>query len=32
MFQLDAALQIAGRPITAVDDYTGMLVITITGN
>ena len=32
MFKLNAALQVAGRPITAVDDYTGLLVITITGN
>ena len=32
MFQLDAALIVAGRPITAVDDYVGLLTLTITGN
>lgn len=32
MFQLDANIIIAGRPITAVDDYTGLLTLTITGN
>jgi len=32
LFQLDASLQIAARPITASDDYTGTLVLTITGN
>jgi hypothetical protein len=32
MFQLDANLEVAGRPITAVDDYTGLLTLTITGN
>ena len=32
MFTLDAALVVAGRPITAVDDYVGLLTLTITGN
>jgi hypothetical protein len=32
MFQLDASLVVAGRPITAVDDYVGLLTLTITGN
>ena len=32
MFTLDAALIVAGRPITAVDDYVGLLTLTITGN
>jgi hypothetical protein len=32
MFQLDASLIVAGRPITAVDDYVGLLTLTITGN
>ena len=31
MFQLDASLIVAGRPITAVDDYVGLLVLTVTG-
>ena len=32
MFTLDASLVVAGRPITAVDDYVGLLTLTITGN
>ena len=32
MFTLDASLIVAGRPITAVDDYVGLLTLTITGN
>lgn len=31
MFQLDFNVLVAGRPITAVDSYTGLLTLTITG-
>ena len=31
MFSLDLNLYIAGRPITAADDYTGLLTLTIVG-
>lgn len=31
MFQLDFSVLVAGRPITAVDAYTGLLTLTITG-
>jgi hypothetical protein len=32
MFTLDFAVAVAARPITPVDDYVGLLTITLTGN
>lgn len=32
MFQLNFDVAVAARPITPVDDYTGLITITLTGN
>ena len=32
MFSLTFDVAVAARPITPVDDYTGLITITLTGN